>query len=350
MTSEQTLEASTPKHVMQELTETIQSGFSKKYQVHQLDGWSLDKDNRVTHVFQKVHLQVFSSIVDFESFVEELATGFLDENFLLYKNAAALFGAKHYVLVHSEVPRQKIMVLEAVGEGFAFVKEFDGYRKFSSWLEKIRGYKSKQNYVLNRELSIFEDILRSSGTNWQVPSNLFITDEEQNLLGLIKTQHIQKYTLEKHSNNIFFLGLSNKDDRKRWLSQEIIRIQSGLPLFVIVADSKNKDYSLKVIDNIVFPIKDVDGGVSEILHRYALALWTNKQDMADVLYKAICETVSTFTFYKDSENNKIIKHVLEQPLSLENKTFPNIYYKSKMVVKGEGFTNICKNMEKLLES
>jgi hypothetical protein len=71
--------------------------------------------------------------------------------------------------------------------------------------------------------------------------------------------------------------------------------------------------------------------------------------MADVLYKANCETVSTFTFYKDSENNKIIKHVLEQPLSLETKTFPNIYYKSKMVVKGEGFTNICQNMEKLLE-
>lgn len=44
-----------------------------------------------------------------------------------------------------------------------------------------------------------------------------------------------------------------KGDVNRWLAIDIIRKQSGLPLFIIVWSSSEKEIKLKLVEKIIYP-------------------------------------------------------------------------------------------------
>ena len=73
-------------------------------------------------------------------------------------------------------------------------------------------------------------------------------------IALIEFQRTTKQSVKDHSNNRWFLPSPNrKGDDNRWLAIDIIRKQSGLPLFIIVWSAKESSIRLKLLERIVYP-------------------------------------------------------------------------------------------------
>ncbi len=122
------------------------------------------------------------------------------------------------------------------------------------------------------------------------------------------------------------------DDIRRWLSQEILRVQSGLRLFIITWAQGQDDFILKEVSRVTFP---------ELLFSRD---WnkTNqyKRDMHDYVVtknkaigRKIANTYQSYTLHYD--HPIMNRELYNPPLSTTNQTFPFIYYMYKWKVIGK---------------
>ncbi|MEO7081920.1 MAG: hypothetical protein ABIY71_10355, partial [Flavobacteriales bacterium] len=140
------------------------------------------------------------------------------------------------------------------------------------------------------------------------------------------------------------------DDIRRWTSQEILRVQSGLRLFIITWSQSSDDFQLKELDRVAIPhfFQGSDKpdwkamtSYKEDLHNYV------NSGRSAALKTTIAGSRQTYTLHKAEHGIGITVH--EPPLSYTRKTFPSLYYSSYAKVKNDR-TSLAPALLKLLEA
>ena len=224
-----------------------------------------------------------------------------------------------------------------------YIAIYNSYKEFSEWISTIKGWKSSKNYREIADLPLFDKVLRQAGTAWPTNIDCFISDLNNKPIAILEFQNAKSTSVKEHCNNEYFLCKQQSinsygypifhDDIRRWLSQEILRVQSGLRFFIITWEQGSEDFVLKEVDEITFPelpyANDWD-----LTNKY-------KQDMHNFVVSkdpAIGEKIankyqSYSLIYKPPV---MLKELHNPPLSAKDKTFPYIYYKYKQLILGNG--------------
>lgn len=322
-----------------------------KYGYESIEGCNQNVDNVVTNLFERARVDMIEGV---ENSLQEVLEAIIDleshDSLLRKLNFASSFGLYlNYVLYCNE--NQKVYLYEIkTTEEITLILTFDSYKEFSEWIKIIKGWSSNKSFREIDDLPFFDKELRKAGTAWPTNIDCFVSSTENKPLAIIEFQNAGRTGVLIHSNNDHFhCKLSSErngyygpyivyhDDIRRWTSQEILRVQSGLRLFIITWSADNYDFQLKEIEKITIPYLKLADGTSDwnYMNKYkgALHKYVNS-GRSDRIEKNIAENAKTYNFYKTEENINIT--INEPVLSYYNKTFPALYYSSKKSVKNDG--------------
>lgn len=289
-----------------------------------IEGCNQNNFNITTHLFDRANYtfyenkeEIIPSIKEFEGHDS------IDRKLAL---ASHLNISYNYVLYCYE--NNQIKLLDFTNK--KHIKTINNIEKFSQFLQKIKGWRSNKTFREIDDLPIIDKELRKLKTPWPINIDCVIFTRNKPL-AILEYQNADKTGVKNHSNNFYFLCGIKKidkktgitiyhDDIRRWLSQEILRVQSNLRLLVITWSNNDKSYKLKEIEKIVFPELDNNGvknweyaqKYKEALHRYAIS----KDE------KILCG----FKSYQLLFSSNIMKKETFNVLSYKNKTLPGIYY------------------------
>lgn len=157
-----------------------------------------------------------------------------------------------YVFYAYNYLSEKSALFHLTKDGSKKVKEFTTLKEFADWTKQYRDLVMSSAYE-ESGLPDLDKAMRKLGTPW--PGNLdYALLKDGKPTALIEFQRTAKASVKTHCNNKWFLPSGyRKGDVNRWLAIDIIRIQSGLPLLVIVWSSNEKDIKLKSVEKIVYP-------------------------------------------------------------------------------------------------
>jgi len=324
-----------------------------------IEGCNENNKNVVTHLMERARVDcngtegidessVLHSIIELES-VDVLTRKL---NFSL-----AFRLPLTYVLYCDEL--EKVWVFELHNlDRIIFVATYNSYAEFSSWIASIKGWKSTKPFREIGDLPYFDKKLRRAGTAWPTNIDCFVSDENNQPIGILEFQNAQTTSVRDHCNNEFFLCkqeytdpetgcVKYHDDIRRWQSQEILRVQSGLRLFVITWAQNSRDYVLKEIESITFPALPFSENWSK--HRTYKKAMHDYVTTRDKQYgNFIAQNFISYSLSYTAPYMILIYH--QPPLSAKNKTFPFIYYKYKWLRLGninhleELFINLINNL------
>ena len=262
-----------------------------------------------------------------------------------------------YVLYNNEI--QKVWVYEFTDlHTLKEVSVFNSFKSFSEWISTIKGWKSTKRFREISDLPLFDKVLRQAGTAWPTNIDCFISDKNNKPIAILEFQNAKNTSVKEHCNNDFFLcklttydqwgHTKYQDDIRRWLSQEILRLQSGLRLFVITWAQGTEDFILKEVETITFPELPFDKDwnlhncYKRDMHEFAV-----KKDLESA--KKIAQNYQSYNLVYLPPNMDKVPH--DPPLSAKNKTFPHIYYKYKQIITSNAedlpvrFISLIKNDE-----
>lgn len=318
----------------------IQSG---KFYFESIEGCNENTDNTVTHLMERAS-------VDFDG-IEETNENVLNDIIKLETSDSLIRKIKFaeklglplsYVLYSYSNNNVWLYQITSI-DNCLLARTFDSFAAFSDWISSIKGWKSSKGYRESQDLPEFDKQLRKAGTAWPTNIDCIIFDLNNTPIGIIEFQNADNVGVKKHCNNEYYLckfsseniyGYTTyKDDIRRWLSQEIIRVQSGLRLFVITWQRSEKDYFLKEIEKITFPelLYDKNWNHDNMYKSLLHACWNAENP--NIPYKKICNGYNSFDLINVNGVNKISLH--NSPISYKSKTFPFIYYKYKKISDNE---------------
>ena len=132
------------------------------------------------------------------------------------------------------------------------VKDFVSIKEFAEWTNNYRDLVMSSPFE-ESGLPEIDKSMRKIGIPW--PGNLdYALLKNGDPTGLIEFQRTTKASVRSHCNNKWFLPSGyRKGDVNRWLAIDIIRMQSNLPLFVIVWSTSEKEVKLKLVEKIIYP-------------------------------------------------------------------------------------------------
>lgn len=308
-----------------------------------IEGCNENNNNIVTHLFERARVDFvpgMSSERDVLSAIISLETSEVLQRKINFANA---FNCPlTYVLYCDE--EESVWVYTILNLATCkFSVSYDTYHGFSNWISTIKGWKSTKPYRERKDLPYFDRALRSAGCAWPTNIDCFVSNQDSQPIAILEFQNANNTEVAKHCNNEFFLGkyartnqygyIQYDNDVRRWQSQEILRVQSGLRLFIITWSQNSTDFILKEVDVISFP--DLPFGkdwtrhaeYQRLMHEFVNAQEMNKLSKARLI-------ASQFSSYKLSYVAPIMNQVYkEAPLSTKDKSFPYIYYKYKNFVQ-----------------
>jgi hypothetical protein len=308
------------------------------YFFESIEGCNQNASNIVTHLFERARFDEggnVNNINDIKNLIIELES--LDV--IIRKiNFSNLFNIPlSYILYCDETETVYLFNFNTI-DNFELIKSFNSYKEFSDWIAEIKGWKSNKTFRENPDLPEFDKRLRKCGTAWPTNLDCFFTDKQNNPIGIIEYQNADRVGVNNHCNNDYFLckmSSTNQygypvyhDDIRRWTSQEIIRVQSGLRYFVITWSSQNKHYTLKEIEKITipyFPTKPDGKPDWDYSNKYKAAMNQYSNNKNDINKTKIVNNGKTLNLNKNNQN-QIISTSNNPQLSIEAKTFPSIYY------------------------
>jgi len=314
------------------------------YYFDSIEGCNQNTENIVTHLFERSRIDFDVSIphsteketLDKIINLESLPVLQRKINFALAFNIEL-----SYVLYCDEVKKVWLYTIHSADK-CEFINEFDTYESFSNWLSEIKGWKSTKKFREIDDLPYFDKELRKAGTAWPTNIDCFISDLSSNPIGILEFQNANNTSVALHCNNDFFLckqsfenfwgHIDYRDDIRRWISQEILRVQSNLRLFVITWSKKEDDFILKEIEIITFPNLPysknwgLNNQYKADLHKFA-----NTKSTPDAVIIA-----NKYSSYNLKYINPIMQTIVNNPpLHTNNKTFPHIYYSYKQLIQGK---------------
>jgi hypothetical protein len=321
------------------------------FKYNSIEGCNQNNENKVTHLFERAKVIVEGNgdfnLDNILKLIIELETKENLENKIEF---AKCFGIPlSYILYCDENENVFTFELDS-SDKIRHIRTDASYKEFSVWIQSVKGWKSGKYF--REGLPNFDTKLRDAGCAWPTNIDCFICNEQGQPVGILEFQNADVTGVQAHCNNDFFLckiAYKNKhgyinyhDDVRRWLSQEILRLQSNLRLFVITWTKKNKSFVFKQIEKITFPdFPYANDWKAHGEYRDALHQYTNLNKSQEQL-AAISKKYESYNLsYSHSKMNKLTH---SPTLSLEDKTFPNLYYTFKDY--DDGKTN---NENKLIE-
>ncbi|TPE43274.1 hypothetical protein [Pontibacter mangrovi] len=315
-----------------------------------IEGCSQSNANVVTHLMERARVTVDDRPKSapqevLQALVELEAPDALDRKIRFARHFNLPLS---YVLYSNE--REKVYLLEIPSLiDIKHVRTFNSFKAFADWLASIKGWVSTKPYRESADLPYFDQELRKYGTAWPTNIDCFFTDEQHKPLGMIEFQNARDTGVMQHCNNDHFLcknvrqvqgasgvQLKYSDDIRRWTSQEILRVQSGLRLFIVTWAQHEPGFVLKELEKVTMPYFPEQKGKPKWqeadaykarLHSYV------KQNKPVSIEQDICVNYSTVSFsFCDGKMNKTIH---QPPLNPLNKTFPSLYYYFKKKVTND---------------
>lgn len=324
------------------------------YHFDSMEGCNQNVNNVVTHLIERARVDYDNATADSDEVVLQHIIRLEGADTLLRKiNFAATFGLNlSYTLYcneHSTVWLYEISTISSC----RFVRRFNSYADFSRWIYTIKGWVSSKAYREIADLPHFDKELRRTGTAWPTNIDCFISNADNHPVAILEFQNAKNTSVATHCNNDFFLcKLSGRnkqgyttyyDDIRRWMSQEILRVQSNLRLLVITWSQNENDFILKEIEMITFPDLPYSRNWS-LTNQYKADLhkFANEKTRANAI--AIADKYRTLNLrYQGAAMQSVINN---PPLNTRNKTFPLIYYSYKQLIQGkrEELPNLFKGL------
>lgn len=311
------------------------------YHFESIEGCNENENNVVTHLLERAR-------VDFDNSPEMSCPDILNAIVKLETidvlnrkiNLAQCFGlALSYVLYCDETEYVWLFELSNT-ESIQHIRTFASYQAFSDWIKEIKGWVSSKSYREYHDLPNFDRRLRACGTAWPTNIDCIVFDQSNHPIGFLEFQNANTVTVRHHCNNEYYLckqvGYSYDghiyyhDDIRRWLSQEILRVQSSLRLFIITWDKTTPDYVLKEVGKIVLPHLPYSSDWTKT-NKYKAAMHAYSVSKARKDYDIICNNFESFRLEYTEPDMAMI--VFQPPLSYRKETFPFIYYKHKQFVE-----------------
>ena len=307
-----------------------------------IEGCNENNQNVVTHLMERARVDV----IDGHSTIQNVLSSIirLEGSDVLQRKinfAKAFQRPLTYVLYCDEKEYVWVFTIKSLTE-CEFTASYNTNKAFSEWIASIKGCQSTKPFREREDLPYFDKVLRRSGCAWPTNIDCFISNQNFEPVGILEFQNAKNTEVLKHCNNEFFLGKfvrynqygypSYDNDIRRWQSQEILRVQSGLRLFVVTWAQNSKDFILKEIDVISFPALPFGqdwkrhGEYQKLMHDYA-----NNHDVK--VAQTIMHNFATYKLAYYPPNMHLEFH--QPPLSGKDKSFPLIYYRYKNKVEGQ---------------
>ncbi|REG84111.1 hypothetical protein [Winogradskyella sediminis] len=315
------------------------------YNLDSIEGCNQNTDNIVTHLLERARYDNSVSAISLNDLLTSIIALEGTKELQRKINFASLFNIPlSYVLYCDETEITHLVSITSL-TSISYVKKYDTYKEFADWIAEIKGWKSNKTFREIADLPHFDKQLRKHKTPWPTNLDCFVSDSNDNPIGLIEFQNADRVGVSNHCNNDFLLckqsytnGYGYKayhDDIRRWTSQEIIRVQSGLRYFIITWSTRNEDYILKEVELVSiphFPKKDNGAMDWDYVNKYKATMnkYANTKDNKYILL--IGAKGHSMQFIKN--NNTITSNFIPPPLSVVNKTFPSIYYSYKNLTIG----------------
>lgn len=313
------------------------------YQFDSLEGCNQNAQHQITHLIERAFCENNLDGFSLENIHEAIIK--LEGEQAFYNKIAFCknFGLPLFYAIYGQ-KNSEFVKLFSIDEKRVLVHEFNSYKSFSDWIKTIKGWKSSSSFQHGNELPFFDQELRKHGTAWPTNIDCFVSKNNQPL-AILEFQNAHKTPLARHENNNYFWGLTPKDDQRRWFSQEILRVRSGLP-FVIVTWSKNEPgFILKKLEKCVFP-NHADSRLKSLLRDFVRERENGRNKLKiRQLYDVICRDFSSEELFFDG--NSVGVKVNQPPLSFENRTFPMLYYGEK-IMETSGPEKLVEHFKKLV--
>jgi len=313
-----------------------------------IEGCSQNTKNQTTHLFERAHVDIEEggkkSKEDVLSQIIELEGGAKLQRKI---NFAKILGLPlHYVLYNDE--REFVFLLEFHNiMNVEIIRSFSSYAYFGKYLSEVKGWESNKEYKEYEGLPEIDKALRRSKATWPMNIECFCSDKNGYPLAIVEFQNAKEVGVFDHDNNSYFLckrkfkkkteyghKIQYHDDIRRWKSQEILRVQTGLPLLNITWSERESHSKFQEIEQIIFPDFETyenDVPWKKILE-YKAAMHEYTIDPNPENYLNVCKR-RTMSFFNI---NGRVQEVFHNPhVSLEQKTFPSIYWKHQFVQEND---------------
>ncbi len=320
---------------------------SKLFLFSGFEGCNENNNNLVTTLLDRASIKIngdsTSLPTDEEvwSIINSLEGACLQGKIMLCERLGVPYSYILYNYDYSFVLRYTVLI-----DRVEFEEKYNSFEAFSNWVQTIKGWTSSKDYKEIKDLPEFDKALRTAGCPWPTNIDCVAFDKDtDNPVAIIEFQNAKKTTVRKHMNNSFFLPTSDypgKDDQ-RWRSQEIIRLQSGLPHLTIVWSQNEDSAIVKLLHNVAFPDYSDDNQYAKALKVFNQQLSKDPLKKRNSFYESIRGKYKSYSlgFY----DNKMQTIFNNPPLSFESHTFPFLYGKR---LKTLSKTEFLPYIEKLL--
>ncbi|MBQ7812461.1 MAG: hypothetical protein IJ394_07895 [Bacteroidales bacterium] len=207
---------------------------------------------------------------------------------------------------------------------------YASFEEFSKWIQEIKGWRSNKDFRERQDLPKFDLALRKAGCPWPTNIDCVAFDREHNPIAMIEFQNTAKVGVIDHYNNAYYFPRRNNmtagADEQRWRSQEILRVQSGLPHYTIVWSKSEEIIVIKKLECVTFPDYSDPQTYEEYitdLADYGEMLLEDPYNIKNSQYDKIRKMYSSYSL--DYYLNNMNKESHLPPLDIKERTYPFIY-------------------------
>ena len=307
---------------------------SGNYYFSGFEGCNENSSNQVTAILDRVSIviegqpDILPQLYQVTSIIESLEGKALPGKISFCSRLGLPYSYVLYNYDHGFVLRY-----ELDSNGIYFRERYDSFAQFSEWIQSIKDWVSNKGYI-NPGLPEFDKALRRAGCPWPTNIDSVAFTNTDHPVALIEFQNAKRTTVEAHTNNTFFLPIWDSrnntyisgPDEQRWRSQEILRLQSGLPHFTIVWSQDENNVIIKQLTQVTFPdFSDADKSKLYLknLGQFNAAALSLSRIKESPLYQSIRFEYPSYNFILN--NGQITTQNNLPPLSIDAKTFPYIY-------------------------
>ena len=306
-----------------------------------IEGCNENNQNVVTHLMERARVDVIDGQATDRNVLSSIIN--LEGRDVLQRKINFAKAFQHpltYVLYCDEKEAVWVFTIDSLTEG-EYTATYNSYKEFSDWIASIKGWRSTKPFREREDLPYFDKMLRQAGCAWPTNIDCFISNQNFEPIAILEFQNAKNTEVLKHCNNEFFLGKIARtnqygytvydNDIRRWQSQEILRVQSGLRLLVVTWAQNSLDFILKEIEIISFPALPFSqdwkrhSKYQQLMHIFANSHNTE-------VAKTIMHNFATYKFKYFPPNMR--SEYDQPPLSIKDRSFPYIYYRYKNKVVG----------------
>lgn len=317
------------------------------FHLESIEGCNQNADNQVTHLIERAR-------VDYEpnskATTEDIVSSIIElegkESLFRKINFAQCYSLPLSYALYCDENENVFLFNFYSLENVDFLRQYISYQEFADWIAEIKGWRSNKKFREIQDLPYFDIALRKAGTPWPTNIDCFICDTSNVPIAILEFQNAKNTKVAQHCNNDFFLCKMSSinqwgytayhDDIRRWTSQEILRVQSGLRYLILTWAQSEDDYILKEVDIITIPYFPNKEGKLDWNYINAYKADMNKyvnSGKSEENRVSISNSYKTFNLIEDG--GRVESVINEPPLSYDNKTFPSIYYHKKELVQND---------------